>query len=143
MSCYAEKNCNIDPYMCDGNARCVTNASRSFVCECNPGYTGNGTLCKEIPKHGGDFLLLNQGIVTHQIPFESDGRKRKAKIFQVQARQTAIGLEADCYDGRVYWSDINGKAIRSASYNGSDKRNLVTAGEYINFGTLKGLRSGT
>ena len=34
--------CDEDPEPCDGNATCTNNIG-SFTCECNEGYTGNGT----------------------------------------------------------------------------------------------------
>ena len=44
--CYADINeCeNSDLNNCDGNAQC-TNTKGSFICSCNPGYTGDGINC--------------------------------------------------------------------------------------------------
>nr|XP_022918931.1 nidogen-2-like [Onthophagus taurus] len=119
--CYQEKNCNNEPSMCDPYARCVTDASRKFVCECNPGFIGNGTFCKAIPKHDGNFVLLNQGMATLKIPFNYDGRSF-IKPVQVRPMQVAVGLDVDCMEGRIYWGDISGKAIRSSNYLGNDKK---------------------
>ena len=30
------------------------------------------------------------------------------------------GIDIDCQEGRVYWSDVNSKAIRSSEYNGAN-----------------------
>lgn len=38
----------------------------------------------------------------------------------------AIGVDKDCADGRVYWSDISAKAIFSAKYDGTDKKTFIS-----------------
>jgi cysteine-rich repeat protein len=49
---------------CDPNATC-TNTPGSFICVCNPGYTGDGVTCTEIPGEIGDTVfddLDNDGV---------------------------------------------------------------------------------
>ncbi|KAJ8949823.1 hypothetical protein NQ318_000521 [Aromia moschata] len=48
-----------------------TDADRRYVCQCNPGYVGNGTICREISRYEGNFLLVNQGMATLKIPPDS------------------------------------------------------------------------
>ncbi|KAG5890815.1 hypothetical protein JTB14_008256 [Gonioctena quinquepunctata] len=127
LQCYAEKNCHIDPSMCDAHAACLTDANRQFICRCNTGYIGNGTVCKEIFRNDGTFLLLNQGMATLRIPLDKSKSSVRRPI-QVKAFQTAVGLDVDCLTGRVYWSDISGRAIRSAFVNGSGKVDFITKG---------------
>ncbi|KAK9738878.1 Calcium-binding EGF domain [Popillia japonica] len=105
--CEKERDCHIDPYM--------------------PGYIGNGTFCKEIPKYGGNFLLLNQGMATLKVPYNLSRTSRPRPI-QVQMQQIAVGLDSDCLDGRFYWSDIFSRAIKSANYNGTEKKDFITYG---------------
>lgn len=128
--CLTQKTCHVDPYICDVHATCVVNADRQYVCECNDGYTGNGTVCKISPKHEGNFLLLNQGMATLRVPFVPTPRDMGRPI-QIQYYQMAIGLDIDCYEGRVYWSDITGKAIKSSTYNGTDFENFLEDGKYF------------
>lgn len=128
--CEKERDCHIDPYMCDPNARCVTNALRKYICDCRPGYIGNGTFCKEIPKYGGNFLLLNQGMATLKVPYNLSRTSRPRPI-QVQMQQIAVGLDSDCLDGRFYWSDIFSRAIKSANYNGTEKKDFITYGKFL------------
>ncbi|XP_017775713.1 PREDICTED: nidogen-2 [Nicrophorus vespilloides] len=123
--CYAENNCHIDPSICHPNAVCVTNANRKYICECNSGFLGNGTICHAAPKHEGNFLLVNQGIATLKVPYERS-RYAEGKPIQLKYFQLAVGLDVDCFAGRVYWSDINFKAIRSSSYTGSNKIDFIT-----------------
>ncbi|XP_028136673.1 nidogen [Diabrotica virgifera virgifera] len=124
FDCYAERNCHIDPTMCHQQAVCLTDASRRFLCQCKPGYVGNGTMCKAISKHEGNYLLLNQGMATLQIPLDRTRNKVKKPV-QVKAYQTAVGLDVDCLEGRIYWSDISGRAISSSALDGTDKEHFI------------------
>ncbi|KAL1489768.1 hypothetical protein ABEB36_013702 [Hypothenemus hampei] len=121
--CRKERNCLVDSSLCDRNAQCLTDSERRYICKCNPGYIGNGSVCKEISRSEGNFLLLNQGWATHRIPL--DGQSQ-GKPIQTRAYQTAVGLDIDCTEGRVYWSDISLNAIRSSLYNGSDNIDFLT-----------------
>ncbi|CAH1160142.1 unnamed protein product [Phaedon cochleariae] len=127
FQCYAEKNCHIDPSMCDRNAACLTDANRNFICKCNAGFLGDGATCREIHRQEGNFLLLNQGMATLRIPLQ-ESKPRSRRPVQVKPYQTAVGLDIDCLEGKVYWSDINGRAIRSAFYNGSGKVDFIQRG---------------
>ncbi|XP_044255979.1 nidogen [Tribolium madens] len=125
--CYTEINCHIEPTLCDPQATCVTDSNRRYICQCNTGYVGNGTICQKNPTHEGNFLLLNQGMSTLKIPFEPT-KQNPGKPIQVKYFQTAVGLDIDCYEGRVYWGDISGRAIRSSTYNGSNKSDFIVDG---------------
>lgn len=113
--------------MCDPNARCIFNDEQKFVCLCIAGYIGNGTTCKERPEVEGDFLLVNQGMVTLKVPTD-EAKKVQGKPLQMKNGQISVGLDIDCVEGRFYWSDISGRAIRSATYNGSDKTDFIKIG---------------
>ncbi|KAK5643749.1 hypothetical protein RI129_007594 [Pyrocoelia pectoralis] len=134
MFCYIERNCHNDPYMCHSRAMCVKNVDLKYICECQPGYTGNGTICKETPRPEGNFLFLNQGKATLRIPFDNT-QKQSAKLTHINEFQTAVGLDIDCLVGRVYWSDIAGRAIKSSTYNGSAVADFVT----IDVGSPEGI----
>lgn len=89
---------------------------------------GNGSVCKEIFRHEEKFVLVNQGMATLRIPLEHAHSNMKKPI-QIKAYQTAVGLDIDCLEGRVYWSDVSGRAIRSSLFNGSDKIDLIKEGK--------------
>ena len=38
----------------------------------------------------------------------------------------AIGLDKDCSQGRLYWSDISARHILTAKYDGSDLKPFIT-----------------
>ncbi|KAL3266111.1 hypothetical protein HHI36_010297 [Cryptolaemus montrouzieri] len=123
--CHLVQNCLAIPSLCDPNASCVSDANRQYNCQCNHGFIGNGTFCRSNPTHEGGFLLLNQGMATLKMPLD-DSRDKFGKAIQVKSSQTAVGLDIDCFDGRFYWSDITGRAIRSSYYNGTDKQDFIT-----------------
>lgn len=41
----------------------------------------------------------------------------------------AIGLDKDCSQGRVYWSDISNKQIVSVKYDGTDRQIFINDGK--------------
>lgn len=43
----------------------------------------------------------------------------------------AIGLDKDCSQGRVYWSDISNKQIVSVKYDGTDRKIFISEGEEV------------
>lgn len=69
-------------------------------------------------------------MATLKIPLESTNTHTK-KAIQVKGYQTAVGLDIDCMEGRIYWSDITGRAIRSALFNGSNKEDFIKDGEFL------------
>ena len=38
------------------------------------------------------------------------------------------GIDIDCHEGRVYWSDVNGGTIKSTFYDGSKPEVLLNEG---------------
>jgi nidogen (entactin) len=40
-----------------------------------------------------------------------------------------LGIDIDCLEGRVYWSDIAGQSIKSSKYDGTDVQNFLTTGK--------------
>lgn len=39
-----------------------------------------------------------------------------------------LGIDIDCLQGRVYWSDIAGQSIKSSKYDGTDVQDFLTSG---------------
>lgn len=46
-------------------------------------------------------------------------------IFTILVLPRAIGVDKDCAEGRVYWSDISAKAILTSKYDGTDKKTFI------------------
>lgn len=129
-TCAAEITCENDPYLCSPQATCMNSIS-GFVCECNPGFRGNGTFCQKILKKESNFLLLNQGMATLRIPFEPSSTNPGRPI-QLTYYQMVIGLDIDCSAARVYWSDITNRVIKSSNYDGTIIETFLAQGIYIN-----------
>lgn len=64
---------------------------------------------------------MSQGVAAVKVPLT--GSKRGTPV---STASMAIGVDKDCAEGRVYWSDITAKAILSAKYDGSDKKTFVS-----------------
>ena len=38
------------------------------------------------------------------------------------------GIDTDCLDGRIFWTDVSGRKIKSAAYNGSERVDFAMGG---------------
>lgn len=132
LICNVEQTCQVNPYICDRQAICLLTSDRKYICQCQPGFSGNGTFCKEIPKQDGNFLFVNQGKATLRIPYDAS-QKHLAKLIYINEFQTAVGLDVDCTLGKVYWSDISGRVIKSSNYNGSNVTDFMINGTQYPF----------
>ncbi|KAF4521231.1 hypothetical protein B566_EDAN005442 [Ephemera danica] len=121
--CVPSITCDQDRSICDENAECIPE-NRQYVCRCRDGFAGDGLTCRAAQSHEGQFLLLNQGMATLRIPFKPTFNNRGRPI-QIQYYQTAVGIDIDCLEGRVYWGDVNGKTIKSCKYDGADRENFL------------------
>lgn len=120
--CILDVNCQNTPGLCHQDASCTSTAA-GLKCVCNTGFIGNGSACSEVPKHENGFLLISQGVAVVRVPFNGVGGR------PTSMSQLAIGLDHDCTEGRVYWSDISAKCIFSSKYDGSDKKIFISDGE--------------
>ena len=68
-------------------------------------------------------------MATLKVPMEPT-KRNPGKPIQIKMYQTAVGLDIDCMEGRVFWTDISGRAIRSSLFNGSDKVDFIVNGWY-------------
>lgn len=109
--CTPERNCRNVPEICDRNADCESTTS-GWQCICRNGYLGNGTKCNEVVKVEKGFIFFSQGVALVRIPF--NGRPGRP----VALSQMAIGVDKDCAEGRLYFSDITAKSIFSVGYDG-------------------------
>lgn len=125
LQCTPEFSCQQDQNSCGVDASCALATSGQYECQCNEGFTGNGIVCKAISKYEGNFLLLNQGMATLRIPYNPTSSNPGQPI-AIQYFQMAIGIDVDCLEGRVYWSDIAGQSIKSSKYDGTDVQNFLT-----------------
>uniref|UniRef100_A0A1B6D9X9 Nidogen n=1 Tax=Clastoptera arizonana TaxID=38151 RepID=A0A1B6D9X9_9HEMI len=120
-----KKTCYNTPSLCHEQANCVR-IQDSFECECKEGYAGNGAVCKEIRQQKGGFLLVSKGIAIIQVPFQTSS-SNPGRPIHLTYDQIAIGLTIDCGEGRVYWSDIGSKTIKSSLYDGKDSVDFMNS----------------
>lgn len=67
-------------------------------------------------------MIVSQGVATVKVPLSGNRRSGTP----VATGMMAIGIDKDCIEGRVYWSDISAKAIYSSKYDGTDKKTFVS-----------------
>lgn len=144
--------CNNDRQVCDPNAECVRLADYDqFVCQCQPGYTGDGYTCTgrrrppndcllhcndltafiillEAPKFEGSFLIASQGMSIVRMPLQAL-RGDLGRPIVMQPLQTAVGVDIDCTAGHIYWSDVSRKVIKRSNYNGSNVEVFIKDGK--------------
>lgn len=125
--CTSELTCQYNKNFCSSQASCIER-NNEYVCVCNAGYLGNGQSCERTPKHEGNFLLLNQGMATLRVPFEPTSQDQGRPI-HISYLQMAIGLDIDCAEGKVYWSDITGRMIKTSKYDGTSLTSFLTNGK--------------
>ncbi|XP_024891203.1 nidogen-2 isoform X4 [Temnothorax curvispinosus] len=118
FTCRPQSSCRHDPNLCSSEATCVSSGENQFACVCNEGFVGDGINCKHRPRHDSNFLLVNQGMATHRIPFVPTQQNPGNPIY-IAYTQMAIALDIDCLGGKAYSSDITGNRIVELSYNGS------------------------
>ncbi|XP_067119899.1 nidogen [Centruroides vittatus] len=124
VTCTPIATCHENPYLCDYNAECIYTTS-GYVCQCKSGYTGDGTTCNVAPRHEGNFLVFAQGMSLLQMPYNPT-KQDQGKLLLMEAYQTAVGMDVDCQEGYIYWTDISHKAIRRVKYDGSESEIIFT-----------------
>ncbi|XP_077490332.1 nidogen-like isoform X1 [Amblyomma americanum] len=116
-------SCLDDPSLCSRNADCVARNAQglglSHVCQCQPGFTGDGKTCAPAPRASGEeYLLFGQGMSILQMPLNPT-KSNPGKLLLMEQHQTVVGITADCFEERIYWTDAASGAVRRAYYNGS------------------------
>ena len=81
--------CGINAHNCDVvNGNC-TNSFGSFICQCGPGYTGNGTTCTGksferhtfLPLHRAFEKLVIMAAITNQLSSQREKLRMTASIY--------------------------------------------------------------
>ncbi|XP_058796968.1 nidogen [Phymastichus coffea] len=116
--CTQRLSCRQNPTLCSRDASCLPLTVDKFSCVCKHGFVGDGIDCHPRPDHESNFLLVNQGMATHKLPFSPSSDQPGNPIHLTNFRM-AIAVDIDCSRGIVYTSDITGNKITSMAYNGS------------------------
>ncbi|XP_013386084.1 nidogen-1 isoform X2 [Lingula anatina] len=121
-ACRPGANCRNNPNICDPNAAC-TLAGSDYVCLCNRGYRGDGKRCYA-SSAADSYLLYTQGMSIMQVPFNPSQREPGKQVLLIPG-QTAIGIDVDCYERSIYWTDVSNRVIRQARLDGSDQKIVI------------------
>lgn len=88
------------------------------------GWRGDGYDCQEAESRTSQFLLVTKGMSLIKVMLDGG----KPEPITVDPFQTAIGIDIDCSNEMVYWSDVAGGTIKSSLFNGSSKTEFLTEG---------------
>ncbi|KAE8752468.1 hypothetical protein FOCC_FOCC000590 [Frankliniella occidentalis] len=130
---------------CGRNAECLrVRGEAGYRCQCQPGYVGDGYRCDQDParqrererererlycgpqgnrrctEKESDFMVIAQGMALMRVPLLPPQTASEAgQPLQIHYFQDAIGVDVDCQEQRLYWSDVASKSIKSMFYNGT------------------------
>ncbi|CAG9539309.1 unnamed protein product [Cercopithifilaria johnstoni] len=120
--CTLYTNCLDDRSLCDEHAECVPNEYGHYICNCHYGYHGNGRTCTPDSESRDETLLICRGMTIIQKSINPD---LPGKQLVVVPHQIAVGIDFDCQEERIIWSDIAGHSILSSSINGTDEQKFM------------------
>uniref|UniRef100_A0A5S6R3I4 Nidogen-1 n=1 Tax=Trichuris muris TaxID=70415 RepID=A0A5S6R3I4_TRIMR len=115
-SCRQVTDCVRTPSICDQNAVCVSENMR-YACRCKQGYHGSGFTCRPDSRIRGRSLIFSHGMSLVQRGLQPDDY---GKQLVVVPYQVAVGLDFDCKEDKIYWSDVSGHCLRSSNLDGSE-----------------------
>ena len=115
------KSCGEDRSVCHKNAECAYMYTlKEYMCQCHYGFIGDGYQCAPTPSHEGDYILFSQGMSILRMPLPSTGPTDKGYPLITKSHQIAVGLDVDCLNGYIYWTDVYTGKMHKAPYNGSN-----------------------
>ncbi|RWS25534.1 nidogen-1-like protein, partial [Leptotrombidium deliense] len=124
-TCRPIRSCIEDRSVCDGNADCTyIPETRSYGCHCKAGYVGDGRQCILIPlQQSGEYLIFAQGMSLLQMPL-NPSESQKGQLLLTRSHHLPVGIDVDCMDRYVYWSDVFNHTIYKTPYNGSETEQI-------------------
>ncbi|OZC09732.1 G2F domain protein [Onchocerca flexuosa] len=122
--CTLYTSCLDDRSLCDEHAECVPNEYGHYVCNCHYGYHGNGQTCIPDSESRDEAIFICRGMTIIQ---KSTSPGLPGKQLIVVPHQIAVGIDFDCLEERIVWSDNAGHSILSASINGTDEQKFMNS----------------
>lgn len=127
---------------CGRHGECLrVRGEAGYRCQCTPGFVGDGYRCDPDParqrererqrdrlpcgnrmctEKDSDYMVVAQGMALMRVPLLPPQTASQAgQPLQIHYFQEAIGVDVDCQEQRVYWSDVASKSIKSMFYNGT------------------------
>ncbi|MCP9264851.1 Nidogen-1 [Dirofilaria immitis] len=120
--CTLYTSCLDDRSLCAEHAECVPNEYGHYVCNCHYGYHGNGRTCTPDSESRDEAIFICRGMTIIQ---KSTNPDLPGKQLIIVPHQIAVGIDFDCQEERIIWSDIAGHSILSASINGTDEQKFM------------------
>ncbi|CAJ0577158.1 unnamed protein product, partial [Mesorhabditis spiculigera] len=121
--CQPMTTCLDDRAMCSEHAECVPGEGGHYICNCRYGFHGNGRICTADSDSRTDTLLVARGMA---IFHRGTNQDIPGKQLVVIPHHIAVGVDFDCQEERIVWSDISGHSIRSASLQGGNMSSHFT-----------------
>ena len=86
-----------------------------------------------VPVFDGDYLVVSQGMSLIKVPFTSKGTP-----IYFRPLMTATSVDVDCFEGKMYWTDTTGRAIRRSDYSGAGVETFLDLTGYADGGLASG-----
>lgn len=126
MSCRPDSPCNDNPGQCHRNAECVQDPTQqSYRCQCKENFVGDGLQCLPTANYDGDHIVFSQGMSILRLPL-TPSEVNPGQLLLTKSGQTPVGLDVDCLQEFIYWTDVAQRTIRRSMYNGSASEILLT-----------------
>ncbi|CAG5121406.1 unnamed protein product [Candidula unifasciata] len=117
-------DCRRNPGLCSADAECVQGAEEGYVCVCRPGFRGDGASCSPVVREG-NYLIYAQGTKVMRVSTDPRPGDYGQQLVYIPG-SLAVGVDIDCQEGDIYWTDAAIGVIRRAKLNGSGVEVIVT-----------------
>ncbi|CAL2045201.1 unnamed protein product [Caenorhabditis brenneri] len=121
--CVSMSSCLDDRSLCDANADCVPGEAGHYICNCHYGYHGDGKTCSPDSSTRSDKLLVARGMAIFE---RSTNPDEYGKQLIVIPHHIPVGIDFDCQNEKIVWSDMSGHSIRTASMNGTEHKSYFS-----------------
>ena len=119
VSCDDVDECAETPAMCGQQCE---NTLGAYVCKCAPGYLRepDGRTCRQNSAIAPYLVFTNRYYLRN---LSTDG---EAYSLILQGLSSAVALDYDRVDGRLYWVDVSRRVIERMHFNGSGREAVVS-----------------
>ncbi|KAK3773540.1 hypothetical protein RRG08_022252 [Elysia crispata] len=116
-------DCRRDPRLCSSYADCRPGRDEAYVCVCQPGYRGDGARCDRVVTAGNSLVYAQGNKIMRVSADELSGDN--GQIIAYEQGMLAVGVEVDCKEGDVYWTDAAKGVIKKSKLDGTDMKNVI------------------
>lgn len=116
-------DCRRDPRMCSQYAECIRGRDDTYECACKSGYRGDGKRCDRIIIEGNSLIYAQGNKIMRVNADERSGDN--GQIVAYEPGMLAVGVEIDCKEGDIYWTDAAKGVIKKSKFNGGEMQNVL------------------